>query len=163
RSFSDAKRTQHTILLHRAQKLQPYARPASAKQNTMDTQGLPCSTAEGESAECGSVILRDGRPAVVRIALPQDHAALRNLFQRLSPESRRQRFASMALPSPGLIASLSNDADPHYALTLLVCTGGRNEPRIIATGSYVAQDQQTAEVAFAVDDAFQGKGLGKLL
>jgi acyl-CoA synthetase (NDP forming) len=35
--------------------------------------------------------------------------------------------------------------------------------RIIATGSYVARDETTAEVAFAVDDELQGKGLGGLL
>jgi predicted CoA-binding protein len=33
----------------------------------------------------------------------------------------------------------------------------------IATGSYQAKGERTAEVALAVDDAFQGKGLGTLL
>jgi len=36
-------------------------------------------------------------------------------------------------------------------------------PRIIATGSYIACDETTADVASAVDDEFQGKGLGGLL
>jgi len=35
--------------------------------------------------------------------------------------------------------------------------------RIIATGSYAARDASSAEVAFAVEDEFQGRGLGGLL
>jgi GNAT superfamily N-acetyltransferase len=47
-------------------------------------------------------------------------------------------------------------------VTLIVLTG---EPqRIVATGEYVRlKGQDTAEVAFLVDDAYQGKGLGTLL
>jgi len=48
-------------------------------------------------------------------------------------------------------------------LTLVVSSCGKDGPSIIATGSYIAQDKRTAEVAFAVEDAFQGKGLGTLL
>jgi GNAT superfamily N-acetyltransferase len=62
-----------------------------------------------------------------------------------------------------LIASLCNQKDPRFGSTLLVIHTGQGEPRIIATGSYLAKDEQSAEVAFAVDDAFQGKGLGTLL
>jgi len=39
----------------------------------------------------------------------------------------------------------------------------RRPARIIATGGYVARDESSAEVAFAVDDEFQRKGLGGLL
>jgi GNAT superfamily N-acetyltransferase len=48
-------------------------------------------------------------------------------------------------------------------VTLLVSRAHTGEPQIIATGSYLAKDKQTAEVAFAVDDAFQHQGLGTLL
>jgi GNAT superfamily N-acetyltransferase len=39
----------------------------------------------------------------------------------------------------------------------------KRQSQIIATASYLAKDQQTAEVAFAVDDAFQHQGLGTFL
>ena len=45
----------------------------------------------------------------------------------------------------------------------MVIRSHEGESRIIATGSYLATDEKTAEVAFAVDDHFQGKGLGTLL
>jgi acetyl coenzyme A synthetase (ADP forming)-like protein len=48
-------------------------------------------------------------------------------------------------------------------LTLLVFRVVEGAERVIATGSYMAKDEHTAEVAFAVADAFQGRGLGTLL
>jgi acetyl coenzyme A synthetase (ADP forming)-like protein len=107
--------------------------------------------------------LRDGTTVQVRIAGPQDQGALRDFFGRLSPESRRRRFFSLALPRPDLIASLCDSSEPHARLTLVATRTQAGGPRIIATGSYLARDARTAEVAFAVDDALQGKGLGTLL
>jgi acetyl coenzyme A synthetase (ADP forming)-like protein len=109
------------------------------------------------------VILRDGTTAHVRPARPEDQDALRAFFERLSPESRRRRFFSASLPGPELIASLCDSSDPRSALTLLVTRVGDGQPHIIATGSYLAKNQQTAEVAFAVDEDLRGKGLGTLL
>jgi acetyl coenzyme A synthetase (ADP forming)-like protein len=107
--------------------------------------------------------LRDGSTAQVHVAGPGDHDALADFFKRLSPESRRKRFLSLALPSPALIASLCDSSEPRSRLTLVATRVQGTEPRIIATGSYLAKDRRTAEVALAVADGFQGKGLGTLL
>ena len=48
-------------------------------------------------------------------------------------------------------------------LSLVVTRASGNSPRIIATGNYVAVNETTAEIAMAVDDEFQGKGIGTLL
>jgi acetyl coenzyme A synthetase (ADP forming)-like protein len=116
-----------------------------------------------DAAESGRLILRDGSTADLRLARPADADALRDFFARLSPESRRRRFFSLALPRPELIDSLCDCSNPRTCLTLLVTRTHQAGTRIIATGSYLAQDDKTAEVAFAVEDAFQGKGLGSLL
>jgi acetyl coenzyme A synthetase (ADP forming)-like protein len=116
-----------------------------------------------DAAESGRLILRDGSTAQVRVARPEDGEALLAFFQRLSTESLRRRFFSAAGPRPEAVTPLCAASDPHQALTLVVVRSQAGEPRIIATGSYWAKDDQTAEVAFAVDDAFQGKGLGTLL
>jgi acetyl coenzyme A synthetase (ADP forming)-like protein len=116
-----------------------------------------------DTLESGRLILRDGASAQIRLARPQDSAALRTFFERLTPESRRRRFFAAAMPNSKLIASLCDNSDPHTTLTLVVTRTGEGGPYLIATGSYHAKDERTAEVAFAVDDAFQGKGLGTLL
>jgi hypothetical protein len=116
-----------------------------------------------DATEAGRLILRDGSTASIRVAQQTDQHALEAFFGRLSPESRRRRFASASLPPPKLLASLCDNSDPHSALTLIVTRIVDGESQIVATGSYLAKAKQSAEVAFAVDDAFQGKGLGTLL
>jgi acetyl coenzyme A synthetase (ADP forming)-like protein len=116
-----------------------------------------------DAAESGRLILRDGTTAQIRPARPADSVALRAFFERLSPESRRRRFFSASLPDRELVATLCDDADARSALTLVVIRAQENETRIVATGSYLAKNRSTAEVAFAVDDNLHGKGLGTLL
>jgi acetyl coenzyme A synthetase (ADP forming)-like protein len=116
-----------------------------------------------DAAESGRLLLRDGTIAEIRLARPEDQDAMRAFFERLSPDSRRRRFFAMVTPGPELIACLCTSANPRSALTLVVTRTGEDGPSLIATGSYHARDEQTAEVAFAVDDALHGKGLGTLL
>lgn len=116
-----------------------------------------------DSVESGRLILRDGSTATLRVARPEDREALKAFFGRLSPESRWQRFFSLTEPGMKLVDSLCDSSDPYAKLTLVVLRTVRGSARIIATGSYIAKDRKTAEIALAVEDAFQGKGLGTLL
>jgi acetyl coenzyme A synthetase (ADP forming)-like protein len=116
-----------------------------------------------DAPESGRLILRDGSTAQVRIARPDDLPLILAFFEGLSPESRRRRFASSALPPAELIATFCDDSDPRSTLTLIAVRTVAGESRIIATASYLPKDAERAEVAFAVDDAFQGQGLGTLL
>ena len=112
------------------------------------------------------LVLRDGSAASVRPAMPADVAALRRFFESLSAVSRYQRFLTAGEPPDAVIARLSDSTDPSRALTFVVeRAGGPAGPglRIIATASYIAITDDTAEVAFAVADDFQGKGLGTAL
>src|SRR6266496_563381 len=116
-----------------------------------------------DSAESGRLILRDGSTAFIRSSEPSDRDALREFFHRLSPESKRRRFFSIADPAEALLERQCDSSNPRSQWTLIVSRIVGGASRIIATGSYVARDDATAEVAFAVDDEFQGKGLGGLL
>jgi len=116
-----------------------------------------------DAAECGRLILRDGTTAQIRPARLEDCDALRVFFERLSPESRRRRFFSASTPRSELLTTLCDDSNPKSAFTLMVIRTEEGAPCIVATGSYLAKNDSTAEVAFAVDDALQGKGLGTLL
>jgi acetyl coenzyme A synthetase (ADP forming)-like protein len=114
-------------------------------------------------AEHGRLILRDGTTATIRLAQQEDRGELREFFKSLSLESRRRRFFSLTLPSEHLLDTLCDSSQPTQALTLIVTRLHNGMPYVLATGSYLAVKEGTAEVAFAVEDACQGKGLGTLL
>jgi acetate---CoA ligase (ADP-forming) len=118
-----------------------------------------------DSAEAGRLILRDGSTATIRIARPADREALVAFFNQLSPESRQKRFFSLASPRGEWVDTLCDPSNPRQQLSLIVIRTAGGAPRIIATGSYLVEKTQEhlAEVAFAVDDAFHGKGLGSIL
>jgi len=112
-----------------------------------------------DSAAAGRLILRDGTVATIRAAVPQDIDALADLFHRLSPESRRERFSSFSEPSPELLKSLCDSSHPERQLTLVISRLIGGNDVIVAAGSYVGGSGKSAEVSFAVEDRFQGKGI----
>lgn len=116
-----------------------------------------------DHATPGQLILRDGTTAVIRLAGPSDAAMMQQFINRLSPESKRHRFFSEGRPPADLIAALCDSSNPRAQLTLIATRMLEGTLRIIASGSYWAKDDHTAEVAMAVDDALHGKGLGTLL
>ena len=116
-----------------------------------------------DPTESGYLILRDGTTVMIRMASPGDREAMESFVNKLSPESRRHRFFSQGLPPVEVIAALCDSSAPRSSLTLIVTRLRDGHPQIIAAGSYLANDDRTAEVALAVDDAFHGKGLGTLL
>jgi acetate---CoA ligase (ADP-forming) len=112
-----------------------------------------------EDVESHRLVLRDGSVAHIRPTSAKDADALAEFFSGLSPVSHYQRFFSAGDPPADLVARLSDSSDPSKTLTLVVerATG------IIATASYIAIGPESAEVAFAVADAFQGRGLATAL
>ena len=108
-------------------------------------------------------VLRDGSAVSLKIAGPSDHDAVRLFFHDLSPESRRRRFFTLAEPSEALITRMCDASDPGQIVTLLAMRHVGNDVRPIAVASYMAVGGSAAEVAFAVGDEFQGKGLGTML
>ncbi len=113
--------------------------------------------------ESGSLILRDGTAAAIRVAQPEDRDALQAFVDRLSSESKQHRLFTEAVSPAELIASLCDPSDPRARLTLIVTRVQGKTLRVIASGSYWSRGERTAEVAIAVDEAFHGKGLGSLL
>src|SRR5262249_33623152 len=113
-----------------------------------------------DSAEFGRLILRDGSTATIRVATSQDATAVAAFFHRLSPESRQHRFFSSSEPSEHFVRSLCDSSDPRSKLTLVITRTTSGHEAVLAAGSYIARDDKTAEVAMAVEDRFQGKGIG---
>jgi acetyl coenzyme A synthetase (ADP forming)-like protein len=106
------------------------------------------------------VILRDGSTVHVRPVRRGDEAALAAFFAGLTAESRGLRFFSAA-------ANVSEEAqravDVDYAdrYGLIATRGQTSAP--VGHGGYARSSDDSAEVAFAVADIMQGRGLGTIL
>jgi GNAT superfamily N-acetyltransferase len=108
-------------------------------------------------------VLRDGRRVTIRALQPQDREALIASWTRTGDESRYRRFfTSKHSFSEGEIAFFVEvNFTTHVALVAELEESGR---KIIAGGGrYVVCAPGSAEVAFMVDDAHQGLGVGSLL
>jgi acyl-CoA synthetase (NDP forming)/GNAT superfamily N-acetyltransferase len=104
------------------------------------------------------VVLRDGSTARVRSARPNDAGLVRALLEGLEPEARWFRFFSAGVDFD---RAAREAVEPRDGLALLVLTG---EPeRVVAHAMYGRTGPDEAEVAFAVDGAWQGRGLATLL
>ncbi|MBA3430813.1 MAG: GNAT family N-acetyltransferase, partial [Actinobacteria bacterium] len=106
------------------------------------------------------VVLRDGSTVRMRPVRPEDVESMRSFLELLSTESRALRFFTGS-PNLELAARWSVDIDylDRYGV---VATRGDN-PEIVGEAAYRKTNGDSAEVAFAVADAYQGRGLGTLL
>lgn len=120
--------------------------------------------------ESGPILLKDGRTATLRPATDADRPRLIEFLARLSPQARAFRFFSEIHPETAADLLLRQHPGEDK-VALLVLTGDPEQidqqpaERIIASGEYVQEGpgSTSAEVAFLVEDSYQGKGLGSLL
>ncbi|MGC5616272.1 GNAT family N-acetyltransferase [Georgenia sp. Z1491] len=105
------------------------------------------------------VVLRDGATMHIRPISPADADALSDFHAAQSERSQYFRFfAPMPRLSPQDAHRFTNV--DHVGRVALVLTEG---PVIRGVGRYDVVEPGTAEVAFAVSDAEQGRGLGSIL
>lgn len=103
--------------------------------------------------------LADDAPVELRPLLRGESGALQAVFDGLSPDSREGRYLiPMRHLSPPAARALT-DVDGHHHIAWLASVDGR--PAGIARCIRVAPD--TAEIAYEVVDAHQGRGLGSVL
>ncbi len=114
---------------------------------------------------CVDARLVDGSPVRLRAIRPSDREGLARLFEGLSARSAYFRFFSTkrTLSEAELEAYATPDFDRHVALVGISTEGGTE--RLVALGHYIRNEEapERAEVAFAVADEHQGRGLGTLL
>jgi acetyl coenzyme A synthetase (ADP forming)-like protein len=105
------------------------------------------------------VVLRDGSTLRLRATTPADEQLLLGFFERLSPESRYLRFqGARRIDAHTVDPFLHTDFDGTVTLV------GELEGEVVAVASYVRlRDVRRAEVAFAVADVLQGRGVGTRL
>ena len=124
----------------------------------MTTQGTP-PTPLAPAHWSADVLLRDGRTAHIRPIAPADKDLLVEFYARVSDQSKYYRFFS---PMPFL-----SEKDVHrftevdyvervaFVLTL--------RGRMIAVGRFDVVRPGEAEVAFLVEDHYQGRGIAQIL
>ena len=104
------------------------------------------------------VALRDGSIVHVRPVRPQDHGDLAAFYWALSERSRWFRFFSTGVNLEDQ-ARRAVEVDYRDAFGLVAVT----EAAIVGHAQYIRMDAERAEIAFAVADAMQGRGLATVL
>jgi acyl-CoA synthetase (NDP forming)/GNAT superfamily N-acetyltransferase len=130
-------------------------RAASAERTAQQSSPDATTGAAGWDA-----LAADGSVVHLRPVRPDDEAALRALNQRVSDRSIYLRFFGMNRDSADVHShhlSVPAPSDGHVALV------AEADGRLVAVGSFEPLGDGEAEVAFLVDDAYHGRGLGTLL
>ncbi|WP_262265740.1 GNAT family N-acetyltransferase [Microvirga yunnanensis] len=107
--------------------------------------------------------LRDGRPVEIRALKPEDRAGLLAAVGRSSDQSLYRRFFALKRGFTDQEVDFYVDVDfvSHVALVAELEEDGQKV--IIGGARYIIGPPGQAEIAFAVDDAHQGKGIGAAL
>jgi RimJ/RimL family protein N-acetyltransferase len=108
--------------------------------------------------------LRDGRSVRIRPIRPEDAPRLIEFYDHLSQHTAYQRFFTVMKRLPPDWARILAAVDYRRRLALIAEHEAPAGPEIVGVGRYEPTDREdTAEVAFVVQDAWQGQGLGTLL
>lgn len=126
----------------------------------VDVSGLSADPAQYPKHQEADVALRDGSTAHIRPVRPEDEGAILDFLAALSEQSRYFRFFSGAVDLRRAATS-AVDVDYQDRFGLLATSG--EHPVVEGQATYLRIDPDRAEIAFAVADAFQGRGLGTIL
>jgi len=133
--------------------------PAKPPVPAGSTPGAPSAIAEYPVAWEVDVALRDGSSVHLRPVRAEDGPKIRAFLEALSPDSIAFRF--FGFPSLDWVQRWSLDVDYADSFGLIATTGPGQE--IVGHGAYVREDQERAEVAFMVADAWQGHGIATIM
>lgn len=111
--------------------------------------------------------LRDGTPVTIRALHADDRERIVTAFNQLEPESIYTRFFSFVKEIPAQALDLVAGVDFDKVGALVVTIGSGSAETVIAGVSYVVcaqgPDGKSAEVAFTVEEDYQGQGLASKL
>jgi acyl-CoA synthetase (NDP forming)/GNAT superfamily N-acetyltransferase len=110
------------------------------------------------------VLLRDGQTICLRAATAADIPVVENFMCGVSRASLQMRFmGAISHVSRSTIESMCA-GDPRGSFSLLAISGQEPDARAIGIGNYASLGTGSkAEVAFLVQDEFQGRGISTLL
>jgi RimJ/RimL family protein N-acetyltransferase len=114
-----------------------------------------------------SVTLRNGSEVCIRSVRADDRDRLDRAFRNLDRESVYTRFFRYVMELTDADLKRATEPDPEHEVALVVTLGSGAQETIIAGGRYVASPpsdgERAAEIAFLVEEDFQGLGIAGLV
>jgi RimJ/RimL family protein N-acetyltransferase len=114
-----------------------------------------------------SVTLKNGVNASIRAIRPDDRERLARAFRNLDRESVYTRFFRYVTELTDEELKRATEVDPEREVALVVTIGSGADEIIIAGGRYIASSskgsERSAEIAFTVEEAYQGLGIAGLI
>ncbi len=110
------------------------------------------------------VLLKNGQGILLKPATMNEIPLVESFMKRISQDSLRMRFmASMSTVSNKIITELCK-GDFTQDGCLLALTGEDNDTKVVGLGNYISTGNgRSAEVAFLIEDEYQGRGIGTIL
>ena len=116
-----------------------------------------------ERLDCQTVILRDGASVELRPIAPDDKPLLLAIFERLSKDSRYRRFSRSLSELPPTMVTDFTDVDHSHREAIIALEPGSGQALGVARYACLSSNPDVAEVAVAVIDAWQRRGLAPTL
>jgi len=111
-----------------------------------------------------AVALRDGSTVFIRPIRPDDETSMREMFYSFSERTRYLRFHGMPKSFPHAQLQVFCNVDYDEEMALIAIAGEPENEEVVAVGRYLREPSRNrAEMAFAVRDDWQNKGLGTTL
>lgn len=107
--------------------------------------------------------LRDGAEVAIRPIRPEDRDAIESGFDGMSDESRYKRFFTLSPQLSERELAYLTEVDHHDHEALVAFHPGTGEPLGVTRFVRSTEDPEEAEVATAVVDDWQSRGIGTLL
>jgi len=114
-----------------------------------------------------AITLRDGTPVTIRVMRPDDRERIITAFNKLEPGTIYTRFFSYRKEIPASTFERIAAIDFVHLAGLVATIGEGAEEAIIGGATYVGipspDGVKTAEVAFTIEEDYQGQGLASKL
>jgi GNAT superfamily N-acetyltransferase len=138
---------------------QPSSAPSHDAYRVAPEELMP----SGAAALEGPLTLRDGTTLHQRAIHADDAPRLRAFHHRLSRQTVMLRFFGMMPELSHELAERLSHVDYDSRMAVVATQGASADAPIIAVVRYQRAEPDAAEIALAVEDSWQGRGIGPLL
>jgi GNAT superfamily N-acetyltransferase len=107
--------------------------------------------------------LRDGRPVTIRALKPEDRRGMLSAVGRVSAQSLYRRFFGPKRQFTETETDFFVNVDFVNHVALVAALDESGQTTIIGGGRYIVTQPETAELAFAIVDEYQGQRVGTAL